>query len=161
MLCEQRNSVPYVISVRNCKLKYGNQARKATYSIPTKWLKKIKVGIIEFIASPGVRSKALKPKPLVTFNVPSGVNVTFWPRRIYGGIYDGRRISRCKMGYFVFRWSDNFRSENLVAARKSRYGGRGWGREGSRQKQATEIIIANAIMRTEPHGTRKMFSREP
>lgn len=124
MLCEQRNGVPHVISVCNCKLKYGNQARKATYSIPTKWLKKIKVGIIEFIASPGVRSKALKPKPLVTFNVPSGVNVTFWPRRIYDGIYDGRRISRRKTGYFVSvtSYSDNFRSKNLVGHDESRCG---------------------------------------
>lgn len=39
---------------------------------------------------------------MVTFNVPSGVNVTFWPKRIYGGIYGGGRVPRRKVGYFVF-----------------------------------------------------------
>jgi hypothetical protein len=89
--------------------------REASYSIPTKWLKKIKVGIMEFISRSTFRSS--QTKIVVTFNVPSGINVTFWPRRIYDRIYDGRRISRHKIGYFTFAFwrSDNFRSKNCVA----------------------------------------------
>lgn len=99
MLCEQYNNVLRVIFIRNCKLKYGNQTRKASYSIPTKWLKKIKVRDYRIYRFSSFKSP--QTETAVTFNVPSGVNVTFWPRRIYDGIYDGRRISRRKMGYFV------------------------------------------------------------
>jgi len=83
-------------------LKYGNWVRKASYSIPTKWLKENKgedYGIYRF-AWNTLRSS--QTKTAVTFNVPSGVNVTFWPKRIYDGIY-GERISRHEVGYFGIR----------------------------------------------------------
>lgn len=140
--------------------------RKAAYSIPTKWLKKIKVGDYGIYRFSRSTFKSTQTKTTATFNVPSGVNVTFWPRRIYDRIYGTGRISRvAKWVTFVFVFQ---RSDKLLNVKKQKNKKKEISpsnrraREKFVRKRAARdrrIIIANAIMRIERH-EEYVYSRE-
>lgn len=95
--------------------------------------------------------KSSQTRTAVTFNVPSGVNVTFWPKRIYDGIYDVERIALYEVGYFGIRdpqQSDNFRRKNFAGC-ALRAANRIVSQRslGNARRENFRIIIVNAIMR--------------